>query len=123
LEEYLESQGSLSGSFFVWTTAIRKILMLDNLRKKNVVVVEWCYMCKKSGESIDHLLIHCAVAIELWSSILCLFGVDWVMPRWVIDLLVSWRGHAGARCNYGSIEVGSIVFNAVPVERAEYLEL
>lgn len=88
----MESQGSLSGSFFVWTMALRKILTLDNLRKKNVVVVEWCRMCKKSGESIDHLLIHYAVAIELWSSILCLFGVDWVMPRWVIDLLVSLRG-------------------------------
>jgi len=52
-------------------------------------VVECCCMCKKSGESIDHLLIHYEVARELWSSILNLFGVDWVMPRWVNDLLVS----------------------------------
>jgi hypothetical protein len=36
--------------------------MLDSLRKKNVVVVEWCCMCKKSDESIDHLLINCKVA-------------------------------------------------------------
>ena len=55
--------------------------MLDNLRKKNVMVVEWCCMYKKIGESIDHLLIHCEVAKELWSSILKLFGMDWVMPR------------------------------------------
>jgi hypothetical protein len=39
--------------------------MLDNLKKRNVVVVEWCYLCRKSGESIDHLLIHCEVAREL----------------------------------------------------------
>jgi hypothetical protein len=39
--------------------------MLDNLRKKNVMVVEWCCMYKKSGESIDYLLIHCEVAKEL----------------------------------------------------------
>ncbi len=45
-------------------------------------------MCKKRGESIDHLLIHCEVARELWSSILNLFGVEWVMPRQVIDLLL-----------------------------------
>jgi hypothetical protein len=63
--------------------------MLDNLRKKNVVVVEWCCMCKKSGESIDHFLIHCEVARELWSFILHLCGVEWVIPRRVIDLLVS----------------------------------
>jgi hypothetical protein len=52
-------------------------------------------MCNKSGESIDHLLIHCEVARELWSSILNMFGVEWVMPRRVIVLLVRWRGQVG----------------------------
>jgi hypothetical protein len=50
---------------------------------------------QEEWESIDHLLIHCEVARELWSSILNLFGVDWVMPRRVIDLLVSWGGQVG----------------------------
>jgi hypothetical protein len=49
-------------------------------------------MCKKSGESIDHLLIHCEVARKLWSSILNLLGVEWVMSRWVIGLLSNWGG-------------------------------
>jgi hypothetical protein len=40
--------------FFVWTVALGKILTLDNLRKGNIVV-NWCCMYKKSGESIDHL--------------------------------------------------------------------
>jgi hypothetical protein len=53
---------SLRVSFFVWTTALGKILTLYNLRKKKVILVDWCYMCKKSGESIDHLLLHCEVA-------------------------------------------------------------
>jgi hypothetical protein len=61
--------------FFVQTATLGKILMLDNLRKMNVVVVEWCCMCKKSRESIDHLMIHFKVARELWSSILNLFYV------------------------------------------------
>jgi hypothetical protein len=50
----------------MWTTASKKILTLDDLRKKNVIVVEWYCMCKKSVESIAHLL-HCEVARELWS--------------------------------------------------------
>lgn len=49
----------------MWTVALGKILTLDNLRKRNIVVVEWYCMCKKSGESIDHLLIRCEVAKEL----------------------------------------------------------
>jgi hypothetical protein len=75
--------------FFVWTTALGKISTHDNLRKRNVVVIEWCCMCKKSGESIEHLLLHCKVAHNLWSNILTLFGVEWVMPRMVMELLTS----------------------------------
>jgi hypothetical protein len=51
-------------------------------------------MCKKSGESIDQLLLHCEVARELWSNILKLFAVEWVMPKQVI-LLNCWGGPVG----------------------------
>jgi len=34
-------------------------------------------MCKKSGESVDHLLLDCDVARDLWSYFLTLFGVGW----------------------------------------------
>jgi len=85
-------------TFFVWITTLSKILTHDNLRKRNVVVIEWCCMCKKSGESIEHLLLHCEVGCDLWSYILTLFGVEWVMPRMVLELLTSW----GASFGYGS---------------------
>jgi hypothetical protein len=73
----------------MWTAALGKILTCDNLRKRNVVVVEWCYMCKKSGEFIDHFLFHCEVAHDLWSYILTLFGVEWIMSQRVLDLLTN----------------------------------
>ena len=61
-------------AFFVWTAVMGKILTVDNLRKKNIIVTECC-MCKKSGESIDHLLLHCEVAIEVWNMVCQLFDV------------------------------------------------
>jgi hypothetical protein len=56
-------------AFFMWTTVLGEILTMDNLRKKNIIVTEWCCMCKKSGESIDHLLLQCEVALEVWNMI------------------------------------------------------
>jgi hypothetical protein len=82
-------------AFFVWSAAFGKILTHDNLRKRNVIVIEWCCLCKKSGESADHLLLHCEVARDLWSYILTLFGVVWVMPQTVLELLKSWGAAFG----------------------------
>jgi hypothetical protein len=39
----------------VWTMALGEILTLDNLRKRKVILVDWCSMCKRSGKFIDHL--------------------------------------------------------------------
>jgi hypothetical protein len=81
-------------SFFVWTVALGKILTLDNLRKRKVIVVDCCCICKKSGEFMDYLFLHCEVIRELWNLIFRLFGVEWVMLRRVIEIVgvVSWKG-------------------------------
>ena len=73
-------------AFFSWSASLDKILTTDNLRKQRVLVLDWCYMCKKCGESVDHLLLHCPIACELWSLVFCLFGIHWVMPQKVIEL-------------------------------------
>ena len=36
---------------------------------------------------MDHLLIHCNMAFELWSFIFRMFGIQWVLPKMVLDLL------------------------------------
>jgi hypothetical protein len=77
-------------AFFVWLVALGKIIMLDNLRKKNMVLVNRCGMCKKDEESIDHLLLHCACAQFLWNAFFNRFGLAWVMPQGVANLLRSW---------------------------------
>ena len=63
-------------AFFSWSVSLGKILTTDNLRKRRVMVLDWCYMCKRCGESMDHLLLHCSIAWELWSMVFCLFGIQ-----------------------------------------------
>jgi hypothetical protein len=36
------------------------------------------------------LLLHCDVAFALWSSLFSRFGMSWVMPRRVVDLVACW---------------------------------
>ena len=67
-------------AFFVWTAALERILTIDNLRRRKVMVLDWCCMCKNGAESVEHLLLHCPFAWEIWAMVFGLFGVYWVMP-------------------------------------------
>ena len=49
-------------------------------------------MCKDEDESDDHLLIHCGVARELWHFLFSFFGILWVLPFSIKDLLEGWHG-------------------------------
>lgn len=47
-------------------------------------------MCKGSGESVNHLMLHCPVATELWSLVFGLLNIYWVMPRSLKEMFLSW---------------------------------
>jgi hypothetical protein len=83
----------LKVNFFIWTPSLGKVLTIDNLRKRQLVLLDWCCMCKEDGESIDHLFLHCNAANELWQLVFSKFGIWWVMPYHVVDLLAYWTGH------------------------------
>ena len=90
MEECVEDQVSPKGCVLCVVCGAWKILTLDNLRKRQVVVINRCIMCKKDGESIDHLLLHCEVAHALWCNIFSRLGLSWVMPSSVLDLCAFW---------------------------------
>jgi len=69
---------------------------MDNQKKWHVIVIDWCCMCKKSEELVDHLLLHCEIANTLWNTILSRARLAWVMPKRVVDLFACWRGQLGS---------------------------
>ena len=52
-------------------------------------------MCHCSRETLDHLLIHCENAYALWSDMLMMFGIQWVLLDKVASLLFGWRDLLG----------------------------
>jgi hypothetical protein len=70
---------------------------------------------KHCGESIDHLLLHCEVVAEICNVFFHLFGVNWVMPRKVSDILewCFWR-ERNAR-SFEDNESGMIELRKLPI--------
>ena len=54
------------------------------------MVVNRCWFCETEGESVDHLLLYYEVASALWNAFFARFGLCWVLPRSVKELMASW---------------------------------
>ena len=77
-------------AFFMWTMAHGQILTLDNLMLRGRPLVNLCCLCCRNAVSVGHLLLFCSIAHSLWMYMLQLFGIEWVMPGSVVDLLFCW---------------------------------
>ncbi|KAF5480212.1 hypothetical protein F2P56_000977 [Juglans regia] len=75
--------------------SLGKILTTDNLRKYKVIIMDWYNICKKVGEMVDHLFLHCEIAIVLWNEVFSRLEVAWVIPATVAALLTSWTNLRG----------------------------
>ena len=62
----------------------------------------WCCMCRSHCETWDHLLIHCVLVAELWGFIFKMFGIQWVFPRRVVDLLFGEIGLGNILLRFGT---------------------
>lgn len=61
----------------------------ENLRKRKITCVSWCFMCKESGEDVN-LVLHCWINSCLWWKILRWFRLEWVMLSTMKETMLSW---------------------------------
>jgi hypothetical protein len=76
--------------FFAWTMVLGQILTIDNLRRRNLIVINRCSLCKSGEENVDHLFLHYDFARSLWNAVFSRFGLSWVMPSKVVGLFACW---------------------------------
>lgn len=54
------------------------------------IVIYWFCMCKRDGETSNHLVITLLYSQRAMEHDISLFEVAWVMPRGAVEPLASW---------------------------------
>ena len=95
-----------------------------NIKLVHYQIINTCYQSKSWGESVNHLLLHCPIAYELWSMVFVFFGIHWVMPYKVSELLASWPGKFGRHRNIDLCRFGPqcLFWCLWPERNARYFE-
>ena len=57
-----------------------KFLTLDNLKKRGIIIINRCVLCKNDGESVEHITLHCPFTKKIWDKICSLLNAEWVFP-------------------------------------------
>ena len=52
-------------------------------------------MCHCCDKTLDHLLLYCGKAYQLWCFVFRIFGISWVPSFMVRDFLFSWWNWLG----------------------------
>lgn len=78
-----------------WLSLCGRILTMDNLWKHKVVIVSAYPVCLAGEETVDHLMLNCWVAQQVWRSVLWWFGCGWVLPYTLGHLFEAWKMGVG----------------------------
>ena len=68
---------------------------------------------------MDHLLLYCPIALELWTMAFCLFGLHWAMPKKSLICLQLGRGPL-ASIEHRLLENCATLNYVVSLERMEF---
>lgn len=58
---------------------------MDNLCCHKMIIVNSGPLCLASEESVDHLLLRCKVAHNIWMSVMGWFGLSWGFPYSLLE--------------------------------------
>ena len=91
VKEVWGSYAPLRTRFFAWEAVWGKISTIDMLMRRGWSMANRCNLCKENEETANHILIHCGKTRDLWNLLFSSFGVVWVLPDSVRNLLLEWK--------------------------------
>lgn len=77
-------------NFFVWLVLRNRCWSSDRLAKRGLPHQPSCHLCNQCDETIQHLLLRCVYAREVWFGVLHWLGVGRLTPSSIDHILPWW---------------------------------
>lgn len=78
--------------FITWLAWKGRLKTSSFLSRIGVLTGSECVLCKAEEETASHLLLFCPFSWNVWSKIMVWWGIQWVIPGSVDDLMHWWLG-------------------------------
>ena len=89
--------------FFAWLVSKNRCWTADRLQRRGLPHPTLCPFCDQEQETIQHLLLGCVLAREVWASTLRFWGKIAWMPEVDSALLEWWTGRSAGRREVGNL--------------------
>ena len=76
--------------FFIWLVVHNRVWTADRLAKRNLPHPESCPLCDQVDETINHLLVGCVFARQVWTLVLEQIGLLLVAPQHNVSRFSRW---------------------------------
>lgn len=86
----MEEQGALKEKLFTWLVMRNRIWTADRLERRNLPRPAACPLCDQAPESVDHLLVQCPFARQVWFLILRAKGLGSLFPAQAASVKAWW---------------------------------
>ena len=83
--------------FFMWIVAHKRCWTADRLARKGLPHPATCPLCDQTQETIDHLLVSCVFARQMWFTLLQKFGLHVLAPGLDDEFFEDWWANACER--------------------------
>ena len=90
MEKDLKNLGFLRCKFFIWLVFHNRVWTADRLAKRNLPHPESWPLCDQEDETINHLLVGCVFARQVWSLVLHQFGLLHLAPQSAVTRFSGW---------------------------------
>ena len=91
---------------FAWLVTHKKVNISDMFKLRRsfkAVSLDWCILCRRSREMIDHLFFHCPITLGLWHRIFSQARMTWVLSNSICDMM-----RISSKCFGNSIRVKTL---------------